>query len=319
MDRKPAKRDRYTRASKSSFSGKLSPRALRVLLTLNQFELMRSTWLFAFDGGRSKGRFLNLLTFLFHETGFIERPHQQLHAYHARYSPAIYRLSDRGKAYLREEGHAITKMAEKIGPFAHNLLVCDILADIKRAIDGAPGLIYISKQDILARAPAATRARRNPFALPISISYEFSGGRHAAEETTYVADGWFGIEFSDGRRRYHCLEVNRGSNVRANNLTDASHLRKFLCVRALRRTNIFGEHLGISAPVIALFVQTTAAATDNSMALLVELSANAGSGYFAFKTLPTFEQQACAPLPLGHSVTKPWQRVRFNPLYLNQP
>jgi hypothetical protein len=318
MKRLTAKRSRNLRTPTQTFSGKLHPRALNVLLTLSEFELMRSTWLFAFDGGQSKGRFLNLLTFLFHETGFIERPDQQQNAFNALYSPTVYRLSERGHAYLRQEGYAALQAPSKVGPFAHNLLASDILADIKRAIDAAPGLRYISKQEILAGAPSATRARRNPFALPVSISHEF-GGRRVAEETSYVADGWFGIEFQGGGRRYHCLEVNLGANVRAKNLTDASHLRKFLSVRALRHSNGFAQHLGLTAPVIALFVQNDPATTQNSMGLLEELSANAGSAYFAFKSLPTFQQQECAPLPTGHTVFKPWHRVGFGPLYLSQP
>lgn len=316
---KPARRDRKKRTPRVAFRGTLSPRTLRILLALNEFELLRSTWLFAFDGGESEGRFKNLLTYLYHETGFIDRPDKQRNTFNALNSPAIYRLTDKGKTYLISQGYEVHQTALKIGPFAHNLLASDVMADIKLAIDRTDGLRFITKQEILAGAPAKTRSSGNPFAIPVTISYEWPNGKEAEEKTSYVADGWFGIEYADGSRRYFALEINHGSNVRANNLKDASHLRKFLSLRALRRDHLFNSHLGLNAPVTALFVQTESDKTANSKDLLAELSAGKGSGYFAFKTIPTHQQTDRAPLPDGKTLTVPWERVGFDSFRIDQP
>lgn len=315
------KRDRSKRAPLHTFKDELHSRALQVLLILNEFELLRSTWLFAFDGQKSKGRFLDLLTHLFHDTGLIDRPRQQRDAENARYTPSIYKLSKKGRAFLKRQGYQVNSL-QKVGWFAHNLLASDVMADIKLAVMKQKGMRFISKAEIEERAPEATRNGGHPFSLPVSISHEWSNKKHSTVDTFYVADGWFGIEYSDGDRksyRFFVLEINNGSNVTAHNLNDPSHLRKFLSFQELRRQKLFTKHLGITAPVVALFVQTDQATTHRSQALLRSLSDGKGSAHFAFKTIPTYQQQDRAPLPTGKALTEPWERVGFEPFHMDRP
>jgi hypothetical protein len=283
-----------------------------ILQALNDFQYLRSTWLFALCGEGSVRGFKNRLTYLFHDAGLIERPIQQGQCLHARYMPAVYRLSEAGRQWLSDHGCAVHRGCHSEGPFAHNLLAAEILADIKRAVDRTDGLRFIFSHEILKRAPEGTRVQARPFAIPVTIAHTFPSGRAATEETKYIADAWFGIEYrkADGGSayRFFCVEVNHHTEMRATKLSAATHLRKFLSLRALRAAGAFRTHLGLSAPVMSLFVQTRPSATAASMALLRTLSGG-GNPFVAFKTMPTFQQEPRAPIPEGRAFSEPWLRV----------
>lgn len=305
------------------FKGALNERQLRVLLTLSEFSFLRSTWLFAFDGKKCHKRFLDLLTYLTKKTGLIEKPRGSQDSFQARYAPDIYSLAKRGREYLVQHGYSAPRDDLKTNLLAHNLLAFDILADIKLTCLDTPGLRYISKEEMLSRAPEKTQKLKSPFTLEVEIEHVFDDKHTERTMTHYVADGWFGIEYthSDASKsyRFFCLEVNHQTNVRANNLKDASHLRKMLSIKELRRQKIFATHFGITAPVICLFVQTDGSKTHNSMELLREETRGAGVPYIAFKTMQTFQQCRVAPLPDGKTLTVPWTRVGYDPLHIDQP
>lgn len=306
-----ARRDRYSRTPQTAFQGRLGERSIAILHALNDFEFLRSDWLYALCGSGSLRGFKNRLTYLFHETGLIERPIQQTHALSARYRPSVYRLSAPGRLWLLDNGYTLRNPVLTEGPFAHNLLAAQVQAGIKLGADRTPGLRFIFRDEILHRAPAQTKAVERPFALPVTI-VERTHGASNPFSTKYLADAWFGIEHSrsDGTKsyRFFCLEVNHAAHLRTRDLKSPSHLRKLLSLRALREQRAFSVHLGISAPVIALFVQTTERMTTESMALLSDLTGGAGDSLVAFKTLPTFQQES-APLPLGAVFRGPWRRV----------
>jgi hypothetical protein len=302
-------RDRLERKPKK-FYGRLEQGSLNILLTLNDFEYLRSSWLYEFCGATvTKGTFQNKLTYLF-DIGLIERPKQQTHQDGFRSSPLIYRLTQEGRNYLRNRGIAVYQTALKEGPLPHNLLACEVMANIKLAVDKTPRLRFIFKHEILARAPQSTREAKNPFAIgPITIAH-----KKERAKTHYVADGWFGIEYTelDGKKsyRFFAVEINNYSDVRRTELDKASHLRKFLSLLELRRGNFFIDYLGIKAPVYGIFVQTEEHVTLDSMKLLRdELMAGEDGRYFLFDTIPTFQFEQETAQPDGRAFFKPWRRV----------
>lgn len=334
------RRDRWTRDPRVLLRlPTLQARDLAVLRLLNRYPVLRSTWLYALTGGAGDETwFKKRLGLLFHgatangETfgPFLDRPVQQKDAHNARYQPSFYCLAVPGERHLMSLGDTVHQAREfirngrvgKIRQFAHTVATCDVLADIEHGVSKWPSLRFINSDEILAAAPRATREAKNPFAIPVTISHDF-GKREALLDTHYVADGWFGIEhtFPNGsvQRSYFALEINHGDNVRANNLKDATHLRKMLSLRAIRRKQLSVSHFGIKTPITALFVQSDKSVTENSMGLLRELSEGQGSAFFAFKTISHFKNQERAPLPNGTTLTEPWQRVGFEPLHLDKP
>lgn len=301
-------RDRLSRKPRK-FYGRLEEVSINVLKTLNDFEYLRSTFLYAFCGESiGRGTFQNKLTYLF-DIGLLERPSQQRKQERFRSAPLVYRLSKEGRNYLKDRGIEVFQTALKEGPLPHNLLACEVMANIKLAVDKTPGLRFIFKHEILARAPQSTRATDNPFAIPVTISWK--GER---VKTHYVADGWFGIEYTlaNGQKayRFFAVEVNNYSDVRRQEIEKASHIRKFLSLLELRSGNHFTNYLGIRAPVFAIFVQTKEHVTQDSMHLLRdELKPGDAARYFLFRTIPTFQEELVPALPDGRAFFEPWRRV----------
>lgn len=296
-------------------------RDILILETLMRYALLRSTYLWEMVPGSQKKHYLKRLRQL-KDAGYIERPKEQLAALNRNGTPTIYRISEKGFKYLKERGNTDKRWRTQITQFAHAVAVCEVIAGVEIALLGHPTLRFIPQDEIMNRAPVETQTAKNPWAFPVSIE-DTIAGRTVKDLTHYVADGWFGIEFppADGdtrpRRRYYALEINHGANVRAKNLKDASHHRKFLSLNELRLQGIFKKRLGIRAPVVALFVQATESVTLNSMSLLGELS-HGGSERFAFKTIPSFQELRVAPKPDGTILTQPWRRVGFDELRIDE-
>lgn len=319
------RRDRWTPGEKKD--GKYSRLPLtrpltandeRILQTLLRYQLLRENWLYALcPTGKDRTHFKKRLRYLY-DIGMVERPTQGNRTVVAFRRPLIYRLSDRGFEYVRAKGFTDKPRRESITLFAHQLATCEVIADVELALRGNPTMRFLSKEDLLARAPQATRDSKYPFSLPVTIAHD--GMR---ETTHYVSDGWFGIEYTTGdRKRYawFALEINHGTNV--NNyktLKAPSHLKKFLSLEALRKSNTFINHFGIKAPVFGLFVQAEAHVTDNSKRLLAEVVKGDTRHYFAFKTLPPFYEIAPAPQPNGNTLKVPWETITDEPFRMNQP
>lgn len=340
------RRDRWTREPREMKRlPTLQPRDIEVFRLLNRYPALRSTWLYPFVGhGQDETWFKKRLGLLFHgaytkdEKGkimgifgpFLDRELGQKDAHNARYAPIFYSNGEKAEKHLLSIGDAVhlrevhirNGRAGKIRQFAHTVAMCEVWADVEYGAQLATSVRFISQDEMIANAPAETRASRNPLAIPVTISYRF-GNREERRDTHYVPDGWGGLEYTlpNGAkvRRYFALEINHGDNVRANNLKDATHLRKFLSLRAIRKRRLSVAHFGVDTPITALFVQADASVTQNSMGLLRELSDGKGSAYFAFKTIPHFKNQDRAPLPDGALLREPWERVGFDPLYLISP
>jgi len=316
----PQEKPRYPEIKEYPFT----KRDFLVLQTLVRYPLLRSSWLWKLAGGdsRSEKRFVERLNFLRHK-GVLERPDGQRRTnYNKNRQRIVYRLSENGFRLLQDRGLADKKQRASIKQFAHTLASCDVIADIEIALMGHKTLRFVTSDEIMKRAPADIQNSKNPWAFPVTIAHPVAG-RLITQDAHYVADGWFGIEFEPQgrdrpRRRYFAVEVNHGVNVRANNLTDALHLRKFLSLNELRKQKIFQERLGTNAPVVALFVQAEENVTLNAMNLLKELSGVKGSERFAFKTMPPFYEWPVSPEPDGKTLTTPWRRVSHEGLRIDQ-
>src|SRR5260370_41903946 len=109
-------------------------------------------------------------------------------------------------------------------------MICDTLASIELGVRQTHNVRFISWQHILAKAPERTRSARNPFAIPVTISYAFprTGTTHTSH-APLIPDGLFGLEYTqpDGKKlcRFFALEAERTNRVDCSNLHQPSWLK----------------------------------------------------------------------------------------------
>src|SRR5665213_503221 len=144
-----------------------TPRDIEIFRNLELYRYLRSTFIHTFVGGASQTRFKERLGDLFHE-GFIDRPSQQWEFANCRHMPAVYESGHGAQRILRERGiervEQVTFLAGTAHrQFLHSMMICEILASFELGIRGRPDLRFIAWPDILARAPAHTRASATPF------------------------------------------------------------------------------------------------------------------------------------------------------------
>lgn len=305
----------------------LTQRDIEIFLLLYRHRYLRSTHFPALLDGKSKRRFIERLGHLYHEGGYIERPPQQWQAINARYMPAVYELGELGERVLRERG-----LLDGESPllhrgrgngfyFHHELMVCDIIASIEIGIRQNSSVRFISWQEILAKAPEATRRSGSPFAIPVSISHTFSGKRHSAG-TPLIPDALFGIEYLvDDKKsyRFFALEADRANEpLTRTNLTQTSYLRKIIQYRAIATNRIYQPHWGVPN-LFVLTVTTSEQRTKSIIELVEHLTNGNGSTHFLFKTMPSLASLEKAPLPTPFMLAAPWQRAGHPEFRIDQP
>jgi len=296
----------------------LTARDIELFKLLNRYHYLRSTFLYAFLGGRSETRFKERLGHLYHDGGYNNRPVQQWQFANCRYMPVIYELDAKGEQVLREQGlmgdgSPLLKKG-RMGAqrqFPHQLMICDCMASIELAVRQDPNLRFISWQEIMAKAPA--RETDNPFEIPVSISYTFPRTGNANQaDITIVPDGLFGLEYAHGGAksyRFFALEADRSTMpVARANLHQTSYLKKILAYRQITIQDIQRTHLGLPNLLI-LNITTNEQHMRTIMELLDQLTAGKGSKVFLFKTLSTLGDFRVAPRPTPHILVEAWKRA----------
>jgi hypothetical protein len=307
----------------------LTERDIELFKLLACYRYLRSNFLYAFLGGASHTRFIERLGDLYHDGRFINRPEQQWQFANCRYMPLAYELDGNGETVLRSLGFGnydspLLNKGRMGGyrQFAHQLLICECMASIELGTRGHPGLRFIAWQEIMSKAPEASRAMRNPFEFSVSISYAADyGGAATRADTKIVPDGLFGLEYSgvgEKSYRFFALELDRNTMplVRSD-LNQSSYLRKMLAYRAVTDQSIQKTQLGVPN-LFVLNVTTSEHHMRNIMSLLAHLAPEGKGKLFLFKTSNDLGVLGRAPDPATRMLTEPWQRVGFDPLCINK-
>lgn len=307
----------------------LTQRDIELFKLLNRYHYLRSNFLYVFLGGNSETRFKERLGDLYHDGRYIKRPEQQWQFANCRYMPVIYELDDRGEQVLRERGvlSSDSPLLKKgrmgaYRQFAHQLMICDCMASLELGIRQEPSLRFISWQEILTRAPEATRKLDNPFAIPVSISHTFApSGVTQHADIKIVPDGLFGLEYARvGQKayRFFALEADRASMpIVRSNLQQTSYLRKILGYRQIAAQNVQKSHLGLPN-LLVLNITTEQSHMANIMSLVGKLAQDGKSKLFLFKTMTSLGDFGKAPEPTPHLLTAPWKRAGYDDFYINK-
>ena len=147
------KRRSRVRRQSASKAIVLSPRDVEIFKLLDRYRYLPSNFIHAFVSGNPI-RFKQRIGDLFHE-GFLNRPYRQWQAMNARYRPAIYELDTKAREALIERGILHRHRVGHGSSFAHEMMVCLVMASFELAARSDPGLRFISWRD-LARSSATS-------------------------------------------------------------------------------------------------------------------------------------------------------------------
>jgi len=184
-------------------------------------------------------------------------------------------------------------------------MVCDILSSIELVTRETAGLRYIGLNEILAKAPEATRKSPAPLQIPVAIEHAFAGGRQEQMNLRLTPDGLFGLEYeSAGSKsyRFFALEADRGTMpaVRGT-LRQSSFLRKILGYREVLTRKLYRTHLGVPN-LLALTVTTNEFHLRTIARLAGDICGDGMSKGLLFKSLSGSTE------PVWDILSTPWQR-----------
>ncbi|MEP2716238.1 replication-relaxation family protein [Pseudophaeobacter sp.] len=226
---------------------RLTPRDQEILSWLYRYRYLRHDHLIRIFMPKSPKRFAERLGDLFHETGFINRPLLQAPLFDARATPMMYEISNKGVAYLE----AMSALPPRTVTFSrrprdsfnpqmlHTIMIIENLLEAELATRSKPEKRFVPVEEILARAPEATRKARNPLALPVRID-----GR----QTQLIPDALYGIEHQidgEGRYRFYALECERTSPAFRSGTATSSTRKKQAAYAAAIQAQAFKAHWGI--------------------------------------------------------------------------
>jgi len=285
----------------------LTSRDIEIFKLLSRYRYLRSTYIHAFVGGASETRFKERLGDLFHE-GYLDRPSRQWEMADCRHRPVIHELGAGARRVL-EQQNAAQEPRTWLGAsvhrqFTHSLMVCETLASIELGTRLCPGVRFISWPEILAKAPASTRASPVPFRFPAP-----------ATSCGVVPDGLFGLEYLFGEAktyRFFALETDRGTMpIVRSDQNQTSYMGKLAAYQDLISRQVYKSHLGIPN-LLVLTVTTDNQRLEEIMSRFTEQGD--GAAAFLFKVLADRERT----LPVPQLVTEPWQRIRSLPLRIDR-
>lgn len=304
---------------------RLTPRHLQIVALLHRYRFLDANHIYALLGSRNTN-VRSALSDLFHEHGLLNRLPQRAFLRDPLYDPEIYELSDDGGALIAQRsktlGPATWLRQTRYGAktlAAHNLTICHVVASIEAAAI-ATGLRFITCSEILSRAPKATQDARQPFAIPVSISHLFPGGKVQRSDKPVVPDAVFGLQYPNGTYRCFALEIDRATMpLTRSNLDETSYLRKLLQYREVLSRGVYKTHFGMTAtPMLLLTITTNARHMEGIKALLQNLAgAHQWKRAFLFKAEPSLGSFERAPQPALSLLTTGWDRVGNPPFFIN--
>jgi hypothetical protein len=259
------------------------------------------------------------LTRLRKDGGYLKCPAESWRAANSRYRPAIYALTAKGKALLRERGLHCASMSPG-NDFAHMFGACLVLASFRIGVVQRPSLRYISHEEILDHpaCPESTRSAAEPFSIPVRYQHQGRSGPSFVVDTQKEHD-WlpFGIgcTLEDGRERkilFPGIEFDRRTEPLETDNTDrASIVRHLLSILALLDGG-YRRYFGL--PSVYVPIVTIGETRKRSIErLLLKLTGGKGSERVLFKSLPDFASYEAPPAATDHMLSVPWDRAGFAP------
>lgn len=276
----------------------------------------------AICGGKTIFRYPYLrkrLTRLRKDGGYLKCPAESWRAANSRYRPAVYTLTEKGKALLRQ--HGVHDAAPSLGnDFAHAFGTCLVMASIRIGLHRRSCLRFITPREILDHpaCPESTRTAPDPFAIPTRFEYRGrSGGTVQAD--THKEHDWapFGIAHAlgGGRERkilFPGIEFDRRTEPLESDRADrASVTRHLLAILALLDGG-YRQHFGLQSVYVPII--TIGEVRKRSIQrLLLKLTGGQGSERILLKSTTDFASWEAPPPATDHMLSVPWDRAWHPP------
>lgn len=306
-----SRRARYRRGAPEPM--RLTDDDLAVLRFIAKYRFLRSTHLVRLLPGRSPKKLIERLGALYHNQ-YVDRPRAQLDYYAtAGSAPMVYALGNRGAAALAAHDGLPRAAVDwtwknrEVGRIflEHTLMIADVMVAAEAAVLARPDVKLIEPHEILEKAPAATRAMKNPFLFKARVRHD--GGWH---DLAVVPDRVFGLDFTAQRKRsYFFIEADRGTMpVMRSSLAQTSVHRKLLAYAAGGAPeNLFGKQLGVGS----FRVLIVALSAERQASILTTLQSSVGIGnlrqflFMPLNTICSASHLLDSPLISGkHDVTR---------------
>ncbi len=320
----PSKRRSRLRRESSGKRLELTARDIEIFKLLQRYRYLRSTFLYAFVGGKNETRFKERLGALFHDGRYINRPKEQWQFAGARYAPAVYELDRAGEAVLAQLGVPSQRVVSTSGhsQFAHSLMIAETLASIELGARAAGNVRFIGADEILANAPETGQKGRNPLALPVSITHTFPRDRTESAVFDLIPDALFGLAYSElgGTKsyRFFALEAERENRVAASSLKQTSFLKKVLAYRDIAARETYRAQFGVPN-LLVLVVTGSQARIETMKKVVMDVTAGKGSSLFLFRPLPALADPFKAAAPATDLFGGAWQRAGQPDFFINKP
>ena len=194
-----------------------------------------------------------------------------------------------------------------------------LMASIELGLKNDPDVEFVSWQEIINKAPPKTRNAKNPFAIPVTLSYTYpkTGNTHTSKKPL-IPDGLFGLRYTKTNTyRFFALEAERRNRVFCSNLQQTSGLRKVLCYRQIARDKVYQSHLGLPN-LMVMFITPNKQKIETYSTLIMEITGTKGNTMFLFRDIPVAGYSYEKPVPLPSLYADPWQRVGNDDFYINQ-
>ena len=234
----------------------------------------------------------------------------------------VYEIGDAAASHLAYNGiqeENITGLS--VGSslqFPHALMICSTLAELELGA-AAAGVRFITWPEILGSAPHETRFQKHPWQFPeVEISYQYPNGTQRQLVKAKPDSPPCGFEYPDGTCVFGALEAERSNKIWANNLEDASWLRKALTYRELRKSGKLIKHFDL--PNFYIFtVAPTPTHIANMKKLVLEVTNNTGSDMFCFSPISVYERRYATLPPMPQLFSTPFTRAGRPDFVLTAP
>jgi hypothetical protein len=298
---------------------KITERDIEIFRLLVRYRYLPSDDIHAFVGGHIKDITRRLRLLSRKPNLYLGKPHQQRESADSNHRPLIYELDARGSRILLERGVSFLPKSNHRN-FAHELMVCRIMASVELGIRANRSSRLINWEEILASksTPAGTRDSSAPASIPVTFSLH-----NQSCSVLLTADHRpFGIEQSENGKRSYLffpgIEADCGTEpIDASDFDRSSINKKFIAYRAIVAQDIHRTHFGFPNFLVP-FITTNKSRMESMMKLLERITDGRGSKMFLFTTFPAFNSFEQPPPAGGHMLTCRWLRVGYPPMTIPQ-
>jgi hypothetical protein len=289
-----------------------------ILDLLQVFKYLPSTYLEAFLDVHPI-YLKNRLTILRHVAKVIAIPQSSWHAANARYRPAVYQLTDKGRAVLAEKGRA-RRVFPTNEDFAHEFGACLTAASFAIGALEHPELKFYDHEAILAskHCPTNTRLSKAPFKIPVTFKYHYEirgQARHKELETFVKHDGLpFGFvnpAKPKAQMFFAGIEFDRHTeSLESDDYSATTISKKVQAIEALAVQDGYYTQYGIPNTFIP-WVAISEARMRSLMRIVEKVMNGKSSKRHLFTHMPDFASFAAFPPANGSMLTRNWKRVGY--------